>query len=277
MWIGNRESAETCRPFYEKSVESALKSRDLNLLYLCIKRITASYKLTEYEIFELFSKTIDGIYAMINYYKMFDRVALVRYYDHLQLQETKIIEFIRYALECRTYEEMERFLMAVSDLLNIFNTHLSYEWRKPTFKRLLTNFQQFLKHNPTVKSTSDKIKPVALGRQLEAFMAKGLGSAVDDFKVEYDVPSKRIILTQIKTLIDQRKFDELMMFYEKRHKDFKIPAELVADLLLERGESTWAMKMISKMPNKKKKEQYQLLQRVGKYKEAIDLAHERKD
>ena len=42
-------------------------------------------------------------------------------------------------------------------------------------------------------------------------------------------------MTQIKTLIDQRKFDELMMFYEKRHKEFKIPAELVADLLLERG------------------------------------------
>lgn len=64
---------------------------------------------------------------------------------------------------------------------------------------------------------------------------------------------------------------------EKRQKEFKIPAELIADLLLKRGEVSWAMKMLARMPSKKKEEQYLLLQRIGRYKEAIDLAADRKD
>jgi hypothetical protein len=37
------------------------------------------------------------------------------------------------------------------------------------------------------------------------------------------------------------------------------------------------MKVIARMPEKQKDEQYLLLQRVGKIKEAIDLAADRKD
>jgi hypothetical protein len=84
-------------------------------------------------------------------------------------------------------------------------------------------------------------------------------------------------MTRIKVLIETKKFDDLLIFMEKRQKDFKIPAELVADLLLQKGETTWAMKMMARMPSKKKDEQYLLLQRIGKYKEAIDLAADRKD
>ena len=73
-------------------------------------------------------------------------------------------------------------------------------------------------------------------------------------------------MTQIKILIEARKFDELLLFMEKRQKDYKIPAELIADLLLQKGEQTWAMKMIARMPSKKKEEQYLLLQRIGRYK-----------
>lgn len=84
-------------------------------------------------------------------------------------------------------------------------------------------------------------------------------------------------MTRIKVLIDTKKFDDLLIFMEKRQKDYKIPAELVSDMLLARGEHTWAMKMIARMPSKKKDEQYLLLQRIGRYKEAIDLAADRKD
>jgi len=75
----------------------------LNLLYLAIKRIIASQKLSEYEVFELFSKNIEGIYALVNYYKMFDRVNLIKYYDFLKLNEAKIMEFIRIALASQKY------------------------------------------------------------------------------------------------------------------------------------------------------------------------------
>jgi Zn-dependent peptidase ImmA (M78 family) len=84
-------------------------------------------------------------------------------------------------------------------------------------------------------------------------------------------------MAKIKNLIDNKKFEEVLIFVERHQKEFKIPAELIADLLYERGEVTWAMKMIARMPTKKKDEQYLLLQRIGKYKEAIDLAADRKD
>jgi hypothetical protein len=58
----------------------------------------------------------------------------------------------------------------------------------------------------------------------------------------------------------------VLLFVERHQKEFKIPAELIADLLMEKGEIAWAMKMIAKMPTKKKEEQYLLLQRIGKYK-----------
>lgn len=108
-------------------------------------------------------------------------------------------------------------------------------------------------------------------------MNQGNGGAVDDFKNAYDVDAKRLILLRIKVLIEGKKFDELLIFMEKRQKEFKIPAELIADMLMKKGETTWAMKMIARMPAKQKREQYLLLQRIGRYKEAIDLAADRKD
>lgn len=37
------------------------------------------------------------------------------------------------------------------------------------------------------------------------------------------------------------------------------------------------MRMIARMPDKHKEQQYQLLQKIGRNKEAIDLASSRKD
>lgn len=75
------------------------------MLYLAIKRITASEKLSEYEIMELFSKSgIDGIYALINYYRMFDSVALLKYFDYLQISEARILELVKIGLASRKYD-----------------------------------------------------------------------------------------------------------------------------------------------------------------------------
>lgn len=46
---------------------------------------------------------------------------------------------------------------------------------------------------------------------------------------------------------------------------------------MQKGEMTWALKMMARMPTKKKEEQYLLLQRIGRFKEAIDLAADRRD
>ena len=227
---------------------------------------------------ELFSKSgIDGIYALINYYRMFDSVALLKYFDYLQISEARILELIKIGLASKKYDEMQKLLFSAGESLNHYNSNLQNEWRKTTFKKLYNNFAQFLHHNQNIKVVNDKVKPLAIGRQLELFMEKSNGAAVDDFKIEYEIPDKRIVLTRIRVLIEGKKFDDLMIFMEKRQKDYKIPAELIADLLLQKGETTWAMKMMARMPVKRKEDQYLLLQRIGRYKEAIDLAADRKD
>ena len=119
---------------------------------------------------------------------------------------------------------MQKLLFSAGQSLNHFNSTLQIQWRKTTFQKLYSNFSQFLQHNQNIKVVNEKVKPIPLGRQLEIFMEKGNGAAVDDFKKQYNVPDKRIILTRIKVLIDSKKFDDLLIFMEKRQKDFKIPA-----------------------------------------------------
>lgn len=48
-------------------------------------------------------------------------------------------------------------------------------------------------------------------------------------------------------------------------------------MLMKKREESWAMRMIAKMPDKEKEEQYALLQRIDKVHEAITLAADRKD
>lgn len=92
-----------------------------------------------------------------------------------------------------------------------------------------------MKHNATIKFVSDRVKPVSIGKQLELFMAKGDGDAIDDLKSEYELPDKRVIMTRIKVLMDAKKWEETIIFVERHQKDFKIPVELIADLLMEKG------------------------------------------
>jgi hypothetical protein len=116
---------------------------------------------------------------------MFDRAILIKYYDFLELNETKIMEFIKIALASKKYEDMQKLLFTVSQYLENFQSNLQTEWRKPVFKKLYNHFNQFLKFNATVKYVNDKVKPVTVGKQLEAFMQKGDRDAVDDLKSEY--------------------------------------------------------------------------------------------
>jgi hypothetical protein len=94
---------------------------------------------------------------------MFDRTALVRYYDYLQLSEAKILELLKIALSSKKYEEMQKLLFAVGEGFNNLQSNLQNEWRKSTFKKLYSNFAQFLQYNPNVKYVNDKIKPYNMG------------------------------------------------------------------------------------------------------------------
>lgn len=108
-------------------------------------------------------------------------------------------------------------------------------------------------------------------------MSKNNTEAVDDVKTTYKISDKRIVLSRIKALITQGKWEELERIIEQYQKKFKLPVEMFADMVFKKREETWAMRIISKMPEKEKEEQYLLLQRIGKVKEAIDVAVRRKD
>lgn len=102
-------------------------------------------------MFELFSKNIECIYALINYYKMFSSERLVKYYDYLQLTETKIMEFIRMGLTAKKYEVMQKFLLTVGQYLEGYTSNLQIEWRKDAFRKSFESLNQFISQNPGIK------------------------------------------------------------------------------------------------------------------------------
>jgi len=132
---------------------------------------------------------------------MFSSERLVKYYDYLQLTETKIMEFIRMGLSAKKYEVMQKFLLTVAQYLEGYTSNLQIEWRKDAFRKSFESLNQFISQNPGVKFVTEKNMPLTLGKQIEFFMNKGDGGAVDDFKNAYDVDAKRLILLRIKVLI----------------------------------------------------------------------------
>ncbi len=45
---------------------------------------------------------------------MFSSEKLIKYYDYLQLTETKIMEFIKIGLSSKKFDVMQKFLLTVS-------------------------------------------------------------------------------------------------------------------------------------------------------------------
>ncbi len=84
-------------------------------------------------------------------------------------------------------------------------------------------------------------------------------------------------MAQVKVFIDNDRFEDLQSFVERNQKKYNLSIELIADKVFAKRQESWAMRLLAKMPSKQKDEQYLLLQRIGKIKQAIDLAAERKD
>lgn len=81
-------------------------------------------------------------------------------------------------------------------------------------------------------------------------MSKNNTEAVDDVKTTYKISDKRIVLSKIKALITQGKWEELERIIEQYQKKMKLPVEMFADMVLKKREETWAMRIMSKMPEK---------------------------
>jgi hypothetical protein len=81
LWMGTEESSKSMK-FFSKALSDAELSKDPNLLCLVIQKIRMSERLTEFEIFELFSQSVEARSALISYYRIFDYPTLIRYYEY---------------------------------------------------------------------------------------------------------------------------------------------------------------------------------------------------
>ncbi len=70
--------------YFSKALSDAELSKDPNLLCLVIQKIRNSGKLTELELFELFSQTQEARCALISYFRIFDYAVLTRYYKFIK-------------------------------------------------------------------------------------------------------------------------------------------------------------------------------------------------
>lgn len=60
----------------------------------------------------MFSKHKEGVYALINYYRLFDGVALVKYYKYLNDHDALIMEYLRRGLDDRKYENYQKLFFS---------------------------------------------------------------------------------------------------------------------------------------------------------------------
>ncbi len=70
------------------------------------------------DIFKLFSRHPEGVYALINYFKLFDSSKLIEYYAFLQDTEKIIMEHLRLGITDRKYENVYKLLEMTRTLLN---------------------------------------------------------------------------------------------------------------------------------------------------------------
>lgn len=150
----------------------------MNLLFLAIRRIIQSNRFDSIlDIFKMFSRHPEGIYALINYFKLFDSAKLIEYYSYLQDTEKIIMEHLRLGISDKKYDNVYKLLEMTRNLLNDWKGKEN-DWRKPAFEKTFAHFSQFLKHNDQIKYKNAKAKPVSLSNQLNFFMQRGDADAV---------------------------------------------------------------------------------------------------
>jgi hypothetical protein len=58
---------------------------------------------------------------------------------------------MKIGLTSKKYEDMQKLLFSAAESLKSYNSPLQNEWRKTTFQKLFSNFNQFVQHNSNVK------------------------------------------------------------------------------------------------------------------------------
>jgi hypothetical protein len=55
------------------------------------------------------------------------------------------------------------------------------------------------------------------------FLSKEDGGAVDAIKKEYDISDRRVVMAQVKVMIDKAQWENLETFVERNQKKYNLP------------------------------------------------------
>lgn len=111
LWMGTSETSNSTK-FFSKAIIDAEKSRDPNLLCLAIQKIRLSTRLTETEMFELFSESFEARCALISYFRIFDGAILIRYYEFRRDFELQGLFALHSAYKSPRYLDHIKFMEA---------------------------------------------------------------------------------------------------------------------------------------------------------------------
>ena len=70
-------------------------------------------------MFKLFSESIEGRCALISYYRIFDKICLIRYYDQMRQFENLGLFCLHQAYQVMRYEEHIKYMEAAMTKLNL--------------------------------------------------------------------------------------------------------------------------------------------------------------
>lgn len=156
LWMGTQESTKSMK-FFSKALEDAELSKDPNLLCLVIQKIRASERLTEFEIFELFSQTIEARSALISYYRIFDYATLIRYYEYTKDREMSGVFTLHYSFKCQKYADQLKLMEAALEAFKQEPKDMN-QWRKDTLNQYVDHFAMFVKEYPKIVYKNEKGK-----------------------------------------------------------------------------------------------------------------------
>ena len=256
LWMGTAESSRSSK-FFERAIADAELSKDPNLLCLAIQKIRLSARLTETEMFELFSKSYEGRCALVSYYRIFDGSSLIRFYEFTRDFEMLGLFALHSAYKTMKYADHIKFMEASLAKFGQEGKN-SNDWRKEALAQYISLYNTFIKNFPKAETKNEGggktgvIKPGPINELVDFFIAKNNADAVDDVKATYKISDKRIILSRIKALINQGKWEELERVVDQYQKKLKLPVEMIADMVMKKREETWALRIMAKMPEKEK-------------------------
>ncbi|CAD8066275.1 unnamed protein product [Paramecium sonneborni] len=268
IWMANFQSTNN-NSYYEKALEDAIISKDSNLIYFVILKFLQTEMNETYKFNALSQNPISQ--AHLDYYlKHFDNKYLQKYLQYFKKFDECGLFAINQAYQQKNLEEKIKFLDQAQ----------KYFGEDPTdkfYKRIIAEQIIIL---TDLKSEVEKIrkkpnqhimdeKPI--NSIMEAFFIKDKPEFAKEFAKTYKIPDRRILLTKVKTLINNKKWDELdKIMSEKNKKSILIPYELVAELLMKADQEERGIQIIMKMPDVE--ESCRTLIKIGQQSSAVQVA-----